>query len=117
NPRHRRVLVPPGKIVLISTRIAAVARAGLPIRAVAAQLERGESRRLSNLLCSQLVGGDTDVDVRAGGFARVHPGKETRVRTRVVTGSVAESTSVHVRESAQDLEVPFVRRKRLQDHR
>ena len=112
--RHRRVLVPPRDVVLVSARVAAVARASLPARRVAAQFQRGEARVLADLLRGDLVGGNADVDVRARRLARMHAGEEARICPRMIARAIAERAGIPMSEPAEHGELRAMRRERFE---
>ncbi len=56
---------------------------------VAAQFERWQRDAIPDLLRGKLVGGDADLDVRAGGLAGMDAGEEAGIGARVISGAVA----------------------------
>src|SRR5205807_10182163 len=72
----RRRLAAPGDVRRVGATVARVAVAGGPAR-LAADLQRRESRSLANLLGGKLVNRGADLDVGAGGLARLAASQES----------------------------------------
>ena len=87
-----RVFVAPGDVVLIGAGVAAIASARLP----AARYRNSAPAKASRVvlpicLRGDLIGRNADLDIRAGGLARVDAGEEAGVGARVIAGAVAQA--------------------------
>src|SRR5207247_10405954 len=102
---------------VIATVVATVARIAFAGDAtlVAAQFQRRQARVFADFLGGDLVHGNTHLDVRAFGFARLTPGEERRRSASVVAGAVAVRPGLVVGQAADDLEIFPERLQRRED--
>src|SRR5262249_53353151 len=112
--RHRSSIAAPRNAVSVRTAISRVAVADCS-RVFAAQLNRGESRRLSKLLRRNLIGRNSVVDVRTFGLSTMDSSQKRRTSSCVIPRAVPERIPVVLGEACEHEQVLAKRFKRLED--
>src|SRR5262249_20832644 len=110
--RDRRRGRAPSEVVLIGTRIARVAVAGLACR-LAGEFQRWEAREMADLVGDELVDRNAGMDVGAGRFAHAHTGEERAIGAGVIARAVGTGGRVYVIQAGEDLNVLLERLQRL----